>query len=153
MGATVLSQQTGAHERQQLFDDLQVRFRGVKVAAVYPEQLPNLAAGSQQVLVGRYLPEGKDQSGEVIVSGNRGGESVRYAARISLQEAEQGNSFIPRLWARARLENLLAQGANPVIRDEIIALSEERLESKRLQELEDRRRGRSSPSSATSSLM
>jgi hypothetical protein len=27
MGATVLSQQTGAHERQQLFDDLQVRFR------------------------------------------------------------------------------------------------------------------------------
>ena len=110
--------------------DLRVEFRGVKVAAIYPDRLPNLPAGTQQILVGRYLPEstvsGKsEQQGEVIVNGLRGTEYVRFAARISLKDAEEGNSFIPRLWARAYLDQLLAQGSNPSIRDEIIRLSEE----------------------------
>ena len=78
--------------------DIEVAFKGVKVAAVYPGRLPNLPAGTQQILVGRYLPEGQDQTGEVIVTGKRGGETVRYAARIALRDAEQSNSFIPRLW-------------------------------------------------------
>ncbi len=79
--------------------DLNVEFRGLRVAAVYPERLPNVAAGTQQILVGRYLPDGKDQFGEIIVTGMRGSEKVRYAARVNLKEAEEGNSFIPRLWA------------------------------------------------------
>ena len=105
--------------------DLNVEFRGVKVAAVYPDKLPNVAAGMQQILVGRYLPEGKDQQGEVVVTGKRGGEAVRYVARINLKDAEEGNSFIPRLWAREHLEQLLQQGRSQAIRDQIIALSEE----------------------------
>lgn len=107
--------------------DVNVEFRGIRVAAVYPGRLPNLPAGSQQILVGRYLPEeGKsDQQGEVIVTGMRGTEKVKYAARISLKNAEEGNSFIPRLWARAHLDHLLAQGSNSLIRDDIIHLSEE----------------------------
>ena len=105
--------------------DLNVEFRGLRVAAVYPSQLPNLAAGTQQVLVGRYLPEGKDQTGEIIVTGLRGGEKVKYAAKVSLKDAEEGNSFIPRLWARAHLDQLLAQGPGATVRDDIIRLSEE----------------------------
>jgi predicted Zn-dependent protease len=105
--------------------DLAVEFRGLKVAAVYPGWLPNVPAGTQQILIGRYLPEGKDQQGEVIVTGARGGEKVRYAARVSFKDAEEGNSFIPRLWARAHLDHLLQQGTSEAIRDEIIALSEE----------------------------
>ncbi len=105
--------------------DLNVEFRGVKVAAVYPEQLPNVPAGTQQILVGRYLPEGKDQTGEIIVTGMRGQEKVRYVAKVNLQDAESGNSFIPRLWARAHLDLLLAQGQSAAIRDEIIGLSEQ----------------------------
>ena len=50
---------------------------------------------------------------------------VKFAARISLKDAEEGNSFIPRLWAKMHMESLLAQGAGPSIREEIIALSEE----------------------------
>ena len=90
--------------------DLNVEFRGVKVAAVYPDQLPQVPAGTQQILVGRYLPTGKDQHGEVVVTGKLGGEPVRYAAQIDLKDAEDGNSFIPRLWARAHLDHLLATG-------------------------------------------
>ena len=98
---------------------------GGQVAAVYPETLPNVQAGTQQIIVGRYLPEGKDQSGEVVVTGRLNGEPVRYAAQVTLADAEAGNSFIPRLWARAHLDHLLAQGQSPFIRDEIIGLSEE----------------------------
>jgi predicted Zn-dependent protease len=105
--------------------DLNVEFRGLKVAAVYPGRSPNVAAGTQQILVGRYLPEGKDQQGEIIVTGKRGAEKVRYAARVNFKDAEDGNSFIPRLWARAHLDHLLAQGQSSAVRDDIIALSEE----------------------------
>lgn len=105
--------------------DLKVEFRGLQVAAIYPDKLPNLAAATQQILIGRYLPEGKDQSGEIIITGKRDGETVRFASRISLANAEEGNSFIPRLWARAHLDHLLSQGASSFIQDQIIALSEE----------------------------
>ena len=105
--------------------ELNVEFRGLKVAAVYPGQLPNVAAGTQQILVGRYLPEGKDQSGEIVVTGLRGTEKVKYAARVNLKDAEEGNSFIPRLWARAHLDQLLAQGQSQQIREDIISLSEQ----------------------------
>ena len=105
--------------------DLNIEFRGLKVAAVYPDRLPNLAVGTQQILVGRYLPTGKDQQGEIVVTGRRGAETVRYAAKIDLKGAESGNSFIPRLWARAHLDHLLAEGQSEAVRDQIIALSEE----------------------------
>jgi hypothetical protein len=105
--------------------DLSIEFRGLKVGAIYPEVLPQVPAGTQQILVGRYLPTGKDQHGEVIVTGKLGSESVRFAASIDLKDAEAGNSFIPRLWARAHLDHLLQQGSGPAIRDEVITLSEQ----------------------------
>ena len=105
--------------------DLKVEFIGLRTARVYPRRLPNLPAGSQQILLGRYLPEGKDQKGRVVVSGRRGNETIRMKTEVSLADAEKGNSFIPRLWARMHLDELLDQGATPSIKDEIIALSEE----------------------------
>ena len=105
--------------------NLKVEFTGVRTARVYPEELPNIAAGSQQILLGRYLPEGKDQQGEIVVTGTLAGKPVRYVSQFPLKDAEQGNSFLPRLWARMHLDKLLEQGTSPVIRDEIIALSEE----------------------------
>ncbi len=105
--------------------DIQIQFQGLQVAAVYPEQLPNVPAGRQQVILGRYLPEGRDQVGDVIVTGKLNGETVRYRSRVTLADAESGNSFIPRLWARSHLDHLLAQGGSQSIQDEIIAMSEE----------------------------
>lgn len=105
--------------------DLKVEFKGVKTAAVYPDRLPNLPAGMQQILVARYLPQGADQQGEIVVTGRRGNENVRFAAKVAFKDAEEGNSFIPRLWARSHLDQLLAQGSSPAIRDDIIRLSEE----------------------------
>jgi Flp pilus assembly protein TadD len=105
--------------------DVKVEFKGIKAARVYPESLANVPAGSQQILLGRYLPEGKDQAGEIVVTGTQGGKPVRFSTRVSLKDAEEGNSFIPRLWARMHLDSLLEQGTSEIIKDEIIALSEE----------------------------
>ena len=81
----------------------------LRTARVYPEELPNLPDGSQQNILGRYLPEGRDQVGEVIVTGRRGGRPARFQASVSLKDAEEGNSFIPRLWARAAGEGQAGQ--------------------------------------------
>ena len=103
--------------------DLELKFSGFRAARIYPEQLPNLSFGTQQIILGRYLPEG-DLSGKVSVSGVKGGEKVEYQADFKLAAGESGNSFIPRLWARKHLDMLLAQGSSKEIKEEVIQLSE-----------------------------
>ncbi len=105
--------------------NLKVQFHGLRVARVYPEQLPNLPAGSQQILLGRYLPQGADQSGEIVVTGRQGDRDIKFKRTVSMKNAEEGNSFLPRLWARMHLDHLLQQGPSQAIKDDIIALSEE----------------------------
>ena len=46
-----------------------------------------------------------------IVTRRQGDRDVRFEQAVSLADAEQGNSFIPRLWARMHLDYLLQQGA------------------------------------------
>lgn len=124
-GPTVVARELLGEIAQPALRDIRVEFKGFKAARVYPESLPNVPAGTQQILLGRYLPDGKDQSGEVIVTGTQGGKPVRFSTRASFKDAERGNSFIPRLWARMHLDSLLEQGSSAAIQDEIIALSEE----------------------------
>ena len=64
---------------------------------------------------GQAVPEGKDQQGDIVVTGMLGSKPVRYVSKIPLKDAEQGNSFIPRLWARMHLDKLLEQGASETI--------------------------------------
>lgn len=107
--------------------DLQVNFTGIDVAASYPERLPNLPLGSQQVIVGRYNPQAgnKNAAAKVVVSGLLNGQKVEYTQDISLDSTDTGNSFIPRLWAREHLEHLLAEGTTAEVKDKIITLSED----------------------------
>ena len=103
---------------------MKVEFSGLQVARVYPRQLPNVPAGSQQIVLGRYLPEARNQTGQVVVSGLLGDKPVRFSTKIELKDAERGNSFIPRLWARMHLDHLLQQGRSQAIKEEIVTLSE-----------------------------
>ncbi|MCZ6787448.1 MAG: hypothetical protein O7E54_09840 [Planctomycetota bacterium] len=105
--------------------DLSVRFEGLRTARVYPATLPNLPAGTQQVILGRFLPTGAAQKGRIVVTGNLDGKPVRYSADLELAEGEAGNSFVPRLWARRHLDALLAEGRSKEIEEEIVSFSEE----------------------------
>ncbi len=104
--------------------DLKVRIDGIRTARVYPEVLPNLPLGAQQVVLGRFLPGDQPQSGTVTMSGLLDGKPVQYTAKLSIPAADVGNSFLPRLWARRHLDALLAGGNTPEIREEIISFSE-----------------------------
>ena len=110
---------------QPVLRDLKVEFKGLRTARVYPQELPNLAPGTQHLVLGRYLPEGRDQEGEVVVTGTQHGQPLTFRRRVTLRDAESGNSFIPRLWARQHLDHLLDQGSSGSVREDIIALSEE----------------------------
>src|SRR6185436_19324941 len=79
----------------------------------------------QQIVLGRYLPEGKDQNGAVVVTGTLAGKEVTYRTAVSLKDGQQEESFVPRLWAKMHLDELLSQGTSQAIQDEIINLSEE----------------------------
>jgi tetratricopeptide (TPR) repeat protein len=111
--------------------DMKLEFQGLLTARVYPEQLPNLPSGTEQIVLGRYLPEERSQRGTVVLTGTYGGKPVRYETEFELPrvaeatEAEEDSSFIPRLWARMHLDALLEQGTSQAVQDEIIALSEE----------------------------
>ncbi|MHC5010060.1 MAG: VIT domain-containing protein, partial [Planctomycetota bacterium] len=105
--------------------DMRVRIDGVPTARVYPEILPNLPLGSQQVLLGRYLPQEGVARGEVVVSGTLDGEAVTFRSALTLPPTDAGNSFLPRLWARKHLDHLLAQGASAEVQADIVAFSAE----------------------------
>jgi hypothetical protein len=105
--------------------DLRVRFEGLRTASVYPGTLPNLAAGQQQIVLGRYLPNQTEQRGKVIVTGSLDGKPIELSAAVVLPASDAGNSFLPRLWAKQHIDALLAQGATAKVKDDVIALSEE----------------------------
>jgi len=105
--------------------DLKVEFDGLQIAAVYPTKLPNLAEGKQQMILARYLPIADDTNPAMVtISGTRNGQPVSWKTPLKFDQAEAGNSFIPRLWARKHLDYLLAQGSAPSIQDQVIELSE-----------------------------
>ena len=99
--------------------------RASRLARVYPEALANIPAGTQQILLGRYLPDGAIKPAKSSSPARRAASRCASAREASFKDAEQGNSFIPRLWARMHLDSLLEQGSSETIKDEIIALSEE----------------------------
>lgn len=104
---------------------LAIEFKGLRAARVYPEELPNLSAGSQQVIVGRYQPASLAADATVRITGRLGEKDVAFEQPLRLPAGDEGNSFIPRLWARHHLDYLLAQGTAPAVREEIVAFSQE----------------------------
>lgn len=105
--------------------NISIGWEGFSAARVYPGTLPNLPAGAQQIILGRYLPQGDTLKGHFSINATLNGEPFTQKVPVSFAGAETGNSFIPRLWARMHLDYLLAQGATPAIKESIIALSED----------------------------
>src|SRR5262249_36630833 len=104
--------------------DLTLEWSGVAVAAVYPETLPNLPAGSQQIVLGRFDTHA-GRKGKVRVKGSFAGKSLLCESDVDLGGAGAEESFVPRLWARHHLDHLLAQGSDKQTKERVIALSEE----------------------------
>ncbi|OGN90184.1 MAG: hypothetical protein A2Y88_09420 [Chloroflexi bacterium RBG_13_48_10] len=108
--------------------NLDLDFGDVSTYDLYPNPMPDLFAGSQVILMGRYRDGGET---DIILTGEVNGERQTFI--FSDQEFEkqsQANSIqaaIPRLWATRKIGYLLnqirLQGANQEIIDQIVRLS------------------------------
>lgn len=102
----------------------EIAFAGTLIDDVYPYPLPDLYAGNQVVLVGRYRESGST-SLTLTGTGQDGPVTHRFDDLYLVREG--GAEFIPQLWATRKVGYLLTQvrlhGASTELIDEIVALS------------------------------
>jgi len=104
--------------------DIELDFGDVITYDLYPDPLPDLFAGSQLVLVGRYKGSG---GGSIELRGWVEGHRVTYEYEDHTFRSRGGSDFLPRLWATRKIGALLnqvrLQGANEELVDQIVQLS------------------------------
>ncbi len=108
--------------------NLDLSFEGISTYDLYPYPLPDLFAGAQVVLLGRYKQGG---AGDISLTGEVNGEEQTFTftnQKFETQSpADSLQASIPRLWATRKVGYLLneirLQGANQEIIDQIVHLS------------------------------
>ncbi len=108
--------------------NLDLSFDGLSTYDLYPYPLPDLFAGSQVILLGRY--KGGGQAG-LTLSGEVDGKTQTFSFPEQVFDMESPvdsiQAAIPRLWATRKVGYLLNQirleGANQEIIDQIVHLS------------------------------
>ena len=107
--------------------DVELDFGGLEVDTMYPaEPLPDLFAGSQLTIVGRYRDAAEDVT--ISLSGKVDGETQTFVySGLDFPQRAGGEPFIARLWATRRIGDLLnsirLNGENPELIDSIVRLS------------------------------
>ena len=104
--------------------DVAAAFSGVTIEDVYPYPLPDLFAGSQLIVAGRYARGG---AADLTVRGQVNGAPRTYTYRDLTFVERGGQEFIARLWAQRKIGYLLAQirlhGTQDELVKEVVALS------------------------------
>ncbi len=107
-----------------LLADLEIDFGRVDVEDLYPYPLPDLFAGTQLVVVGRYHNGGNTT---LTLSGTVNGRLQTFRYDDARFEEQGGEEFIGRLWATRKIGYLLQQirlhGEQGELVDEIVELS------------------------------
>jgi hypothetical protein len=97
--------------------DLAVRGAPVRLKDVQPSRLPDLYAGQELVVFGRYESTGAPGAGELSIGGTRGGRPERFAARVEFPAHAASGGYIPGLWAARQVGELMRtiriEGATP----------------------------------------
>ena len=114
--------------------DVTLEISGVKTADIYPRpsELPDLFAGSQLLIAGRYVGDGPVAA---RLTGKVNGRPVSYALSTTLPAVADADDFLPRLWATRKIGYLLDAirlrqtdtegGENKELVDEVVRLSKE----------------------------
>jgi len=107
-----------------LLADIELDFGDLRVEDTYPYPLPDLFAGSQLVIVGRYREGG---STDIALRGEVNGVGQEFVYENLSFSSRGGEDFIPRLWATRKIGYLLNQirlhGEGRELIDEIVELS------------------------------
>ena len=107
-----------------VLSDLQIDFGGIATYDAYPFPLPDLFAGTQLVIAGRYKNGG---AATITLRGNLNNRAQSYAFEDLNFKTSGGDEFIAPLWATRKIGYLLAQirlhGENKEAVDEIVTLA------------------------------
>jgi Ca-activated chloride channel family protein len=107
-----------------LLADIELDFGELRVEDTYPYPLPDLFAGTQLVVVGRYHEGGRT---DVVLRGEVNGQDQEFVYEDLRFSDRGGEDFIPRLWATRKIGYLLNEvrlhGEGRELIDEIVDLS------------------------------
>ncbi|MBE2220522.1 MAG: VWA domain-containing protein [Anaerolineae bacterium] len=107
-----------------VLSDISLDFDGIVVDQLYPDTLPDLFAGSQLVLTGRYRDGG---AATITLSGTVNGQPQEFVYEDNLFRTRGGDEFIPRLWATRAIGHLLREirlrDDNPELVQSVVNLS------------------------------
>lgn len=106
--------------------DISLNFGKIKIKEMYPVVLPDLFAGTQLILLGKYEGEGATA---VTLTGQVNGKEQRIVYEDRFVAAQKDHDFIPRLWATRKIgfltNEIRLKGENKELIEEIIRVSKE----------------------------
>jgi TonB family protein len=96
------------HERVRnpLLTDISLEWSGTQVSEIYPRRIPDLFSAEPIVVCGRYRNGG---SGSVRLSARSGMVSFLRDMQVSFPERAPEHEVLAKLWARERIEALMAE--------------------------------------------
>jgi len=110
--------------RHPVLTDLEIVAEGARLADVYPVRIPDVFAGEELVLFGRFTGDG---AGSISVRGERAGRRETFATELTFPAASDANAYVARLWASRKLGHLERQvwteGQTPSLVEEIRQLA------------------------------
>lgn len=103
--------------------DLAMGDAPVRLTEIFPTRLPDLFAGEELVIFGRYQADDGAARGRLNLTGRRNGREERFAVEATFPDHETANEYIPRLWAARKIatlsQSIRLNGSNPEIEREI----------------------------------
>ncbi|MCI0435502.1 MAG: VIT and VWA domain-containing protein [Gemmatimonadetes bacterium] len=116
-----------ARVRHPVLASLRLAHSPVRLEEIYPRELPDLFADDELVIFGRYAAGRSDAQGRLAIEGTRSGRSELYETSVTFPEHEDGNDYIPRLWASRKLgfiqQEIRLSGPTPELVEEIKRLA------------------------------
>jgi len=92
--------------RNPVLTELELDGAPFEISEVYPVRIPDVFAGEELVLFGRFAEDGR---GRITVRGERSGRALEFATDVTFPEQSDENAYIPRLWAARKLGHLERQ--------------------------------------------
>lgn len=103
--------------------DIAIDDAPVDLVELYPGELPDLFAGEELIVLGRYRVGRNDARGDLRIRGRRGGQTERFTSAVTFAEHSNANDYLPRLWASRKIGELMRQirlnGQNQELVDEV----------------------------------
>lgn len=89
-----------------LLKNVGITYDDINPYDVYPRTLPNLFAGTQLSVLGRFR---KQTTATVVFSGKKAQETVTVTQDLPFVASQKNQPFVPRMWASSKIDYLLGE--------------------------------------------